>query len=794
MRISQSRSKSRPRARSSAMAAAIASALVCAVPRPAVADDVVAQMAASASARQVAVLDSVVNGQPQGPVFALVERGETTAIDASALRRWRVKVVVEFTFDFEDRVFVALADLPGARANIEQRTQRLSLNLPHTLFERADLQFGGSSSGALSPAPLAGFLNYTLFGYTSSATSYGSGFFELGASGNLGSLINTASANTVAPSGQTTNRIVRYDTTWRRDDRDGLRTWIVGDSFTQAGAWGRSVRFGGLQMGTNFQLQPNLITYPLQPFSGAAVVPSTVDVFVNGARIASQPVPPGPFTVNDVPLVSGAGDVQLVVRDPFGQQQIITQPFYASRRLLRAGLDEFQFSLGATRENYGIESFDYGSPLASGTWRRGLSDRLTVEARFDADDQARAGGATADFSTGLLGIVTAGAAVSEGRAGSGLLWIGGYEYQGRRFNFGARSTWASSRFRMVGDSASFVLQRQSQTSAGVNLDAMGSIGIAWAAQRYRDAPGLDTVALSYSVSLAQRAFLTFSIARTYSAFPQTSAFATLTMPLDGRTSVSGEASKSDSAGRRSSYVGASVQRTLPTDQGIGYRVRATSREQFDASLGYTWPFGEYTVEASSFEGSTAARATASGGFGTIGGHTFASRLISDSFGLVRVGELEGIRVFHEGNPVGRTDSYGQILLPRLTPYSANRITIDERDIPIDVAVKDRELRIVPGFRSGALATYDARRRASVTLEVRLADGTYLPAGSEVQLTGTSQRFVVGHDGEVFVPDLPGRSHFTVQLAVSRCSFDVEYAASKRDVLPKLGPFVCRPVQ
>ena len=112
-------------------------------------------------------------------------------------------------------------------------------------------------------------------------------------------------------------------------------------------------------------------------------------MFVNGSRIASQPVPPGPFTVNDVPLVSGAGDVQLVVRDPFGQQQVITQPFYASRRLLRGGLDEFQWSLGATRENYGLASFDYGSPLASGYLRSGISDRLTVETRFEADEDVR---------------------------------------------------------------------------------------------------------------------------------------------------------------------------------------------------------------------------------------------------------------------------------------------------------------------------------------------------------------------------------------------------------------------
>ena len=789
MRISRSRSTSRPSARSSAIAAAIASAFACAGPPPAGAEELIAQLAA-ATARQVAVLDGIVNGQPQGPVFALVERGETQAIEAAALRRWRVRVPGHAVFEFDDRLYVAVSDLPGARTNIDQRTQRLLINMPPSLFEQADIRLNARGDEPLSTTPLSGFLNYTVFGYTSSETSYASGFFELGASGNFGSLINTAAVNPVEPSGQPANRIVRFDTAWRLDDRDGLRTLNLGDSFTHAGAWGRSVRFGGVQFGTNFQLQPDLITYPLQPFSGTAVVPSTVDVFVNGSRIASQAVAPGPFSINDVPLVSGAGDVQLVVRDPFGQQQLITQPFYASRRLLRGGLDEYQVSAGAIRENYGLSSSDYGRALASGFWRRGISDQLTVEGRFEGDTDVRAAGATADFSPGLLGVFTAGAAFSNGDAGNGHLWIAGYEYQGRRFNFATRSMWASSQFRLIGDPLSFILQRQSQVSAGVGLNRFGSIGAAWVSQRYRDFPGLDTATVSYSTTVAQRTFLTISVSRSNGQFSQTSAFATLTIPLGGNTSATTEAYSARSGEQRASYVGAAVQRTVPTDQGFGYRLRATTQEQFDAGVGYTWPFGEYTVEASSFEGSTAARATASGGLGIIAGRTFASRTITDSFGLVRVGDIEGIRVFHEGNPIARTDNDGQVVLPRMTPYSANRITIDERDIPIDVAIKDREKRVVPQFRSGTLAEYEARRQASVILEVRLVDGSHLPTGSEVQLAGTSQRYIVGYDGEVFIPDLPASSRFTARLASGQCSFDVEFSRPKES-LPKLGPFTCR---
>ena len=51
-----------------------------------------------------------------------------------------------------------------------------------------------------------------------------------------------------------------------------------------AGAWGRSVRFGGIQFGTNFSTQPTLVTTPLLFAQGEAIVPSTVDVFVNGSQ------------------------------------------------------------------------------------------------------------------------------------------------------------------------------------------------------------------------------------------------------------------------------------------------------------------------------------------------------------------------------------------------------------------------------------------------------------------------------------------------------------------------------
>ena len=92
-------------------------------------------------------------------------------------------------------------------------------------------------------------------------------------------------------------------------------------------------------------------------------MPSTVDVFVNGAPVASESVPPGPFSIDHLPVLTGAGQLQVVVTDALGRQQVLTQPYYSGTALLRPDLAEYSFELGSIREDYGHRSFAYGDML-----------------------------------------------------------------------------------------------------------------------------------------------------------------------------------------------------------------------------------------------------------------------------------------------------------------------------------------------------------------------------------------------------------------------------------------------
>ncbi|MDN3919700.1 fimbria/pilus outer membrane usher protein [Roseateles violae] len=748
---------------------------------------------AGTAAQGLVLLEATVNGQAVGSLVVLPQPGGRLLVERAALRRWRVKALPDSVIEIESRPLVALDAIAGATATIDQRTQRLHVRLPPSAFEPGShaLQRGGVVES--TAPPWGGFANYKLFGFSSEASSFASGLFELGVSGRYGAGNTSFGANTATFSGGTTGRLIRLESAWRYDLPSKLRTVTLGDAITTPGAWGRSIRFGGLQIGSNFSLQPNLLTYPLPAVPGTAVVPSTVDVFVNGSRVGSQPVDPGPFSITGMPVVTGSGEVQLIVRDAFGQQQLITQPFYTSRRLLAPALDDYRISIGAPRRNYGLASSDYGDGFGSAYWRRGLSDKTTVELRAEVDAHVRAGGATVDWNPANLGVISAGLAASHGDAGSGQLAVAGYEYQRARFNIVLRGLWASPEFRLAGDETSLRrLARSTMAALGYNFGAAGSLGLAWAGQASHGEPAVQSATLSYSFNPVKWASLILSASRSWGAsVPGSSFFASLVLPLGEATTASVDASSSRSGSHDTGHAALSLQKAIPSGEGWGYRLRAGSDQRYEIGGTRSGRYGIYSADIASGGGSSAVRFSAEGGIGYVDATFFAARPIVDSFALVRVGQFENVRVYHEGNYAGRTDAEGKLILPRLYPYQPNRISIDEKDLPIDITLAASEQRAAPYFRSAALVDFDARRRLNALLRVLLPDGTPLPAGAELQYDGSALSHPVADDGEVFIPDLPLQARFVARWGERRCSFQLRLEQAPAERLPVLGPFLCK---
>jgi len=96
---------------------------------------------------------------------------------------------------------------------------------------------------------------------------------------------------------------------------------------------------------------------PLPTLGGTAAVPSTVDVYVKttSGRFRKE-VSSGPFSVSNVPLISGAGTAELVIRDAAGHETRSSVPFYAASTLLAPDFTSWSVEGGLPRLSYGSSS------------------------------------------------------------------------------------------------------------------------------------------------------------------------------------------------------------------------------------------------------------------------------------------------------------------------------------------------------------------------------------------------------------------------------------------------------
>jgi len=110
---------------------------------------------------------------------------------------------------------------------------------------------------------------------------------------------------------------------------------------------------------------------------------------------------------------------------------------------------------------------------------------------------------------------------------------------------------------------------------------------------------------------------------------------------------------------------------------------------------------------------------------------------------------------------------------------------------MSMIVTDPERIVVPRRRSGVIADFSPRKLHPVRVTVRLENGDYPPIGAPVLFTGVSEPFVVGHHGEIFIPDLTSTLTARMTLVTAWCYFQVQPPSrTPPDAIPQLGPVVC----
>jgi outer membrane usher protein len=709
------------------------------------------------------------------------------------LKRWRLRLPARTTqLDFQGESYFPLSAITGATYVFNLPRLTLMIELRPESFDNTSRDTLRTGMAKPSRLGQGGFFNYDLFAENAPDSAQRSGLFELGYFNRFGvGTLNVLAQELASHNPQAT----RLDGVWTIDDPEKLRSLRLGDAINRPGAWGRSLRYGGVQYGTNFETQPGISRFPTQSAVGQAVLPSTVDVFVNNAQVSRQSVPPGPFSISNLPIVTGAGEVRLVVRDMFGREQLVTQAFYASQTLLREGLEDFSYELGKVRENFGINSNDYSNWLGVGTYRRGLSPNFTGEVHAEAMQNRSVVGAGGDYLMPKIGTMNSYLALSHQDTGPGAMALWGMDRQARPWSVGFRTQWFTREFTQVGLLPQELPPIQlSSLTTSYSLDGAGSIGMAYVYQQNREQEDTRIATLSYSISLGRLGAFSLTAIRNMSGDLSTTILAMLSVPLDPVTSISfNPVWKLDGAAGNSSDFTTTLQHNLPQGEGYGYRLAARSDGAREGTLSGQNNYGTFSGGVSQSQGLTTTRLEASGGVAILGGDAFLSRRIDQSFAVARIPDYPNVRILADNQPAGRTDANGNALIPRLRAYDRNVIAIDQRDLPMDATIGVQRLETTPYFRSGTEVIFPIRHSRGATLTLQFEDGKPFPSGAKVQLAGNDAFYAVGFDGEVYLPGLGPVNLLRATWHGQKCEIEVNFPVTT-DPLPYLGTFICTGVK
>lgn len=737
------------------------------------------------AALEPALLEVSVNGQAPGqPVVVLRDPGGAIYLSVDLLRQWHLRLDGLATIASGGMLYVSLADVAGLDFRVDEDTQTLLLQVEAGRLDENVYSYRTRPPEPMTPGGWGGFVNYEALAEYSAGQARLSGSLEVVAFSPHG----FATSSFLGRWSEDGARATRLETNWTIDDPERMRSLRLGDGITRGGTGGGPLRFGGVQFARNFATQPGFVTLPMPTFSGSAALPSVVDVYVNNLLQGGHDVRPGPFRVVDVPIVTGSGEIMLVVRDLLGRETVMRQSYYAAPDLLRAGLHDYSYEMGFLRRNFGRRSNDYGAMFVSGTHRYGLSDVLTGEAHLEFSRSIQQAGVSASFLWPEIGLFSAGAAMSSSDRGLGNLVSVGFERRSRRLSIGAYAEFATEDFTALG--TLFEQRRPAatiQAFAGMPL-SFGSIGASYIWRDRRGAPDVEIVSANASIRVGHLGSLHLAARQGIGKSRETAVEVFVTIPLGARTHASGGVAVRDGA----TSVTADLQRNAPAGEGVGYRLSASAgrHDRIEGRLAVQTDFGAYDAGLTWSDGATGVRIVASGAVGIVGGRVFASRPLTQSFAAVRVGAFPGVRVYADNQLVGRTDGNGVAIIPRLRPFESNRVRIEAGDLPMDTELPSHELSVRPPNRSGVAVDFGARPSRDVIVNVSLEDGRPLPAGALLRLEGGERDFVSARGGDVYLSGLDPTNLVTARFNGAVCRFTLELPGGS-GLQPRLDPVICR---
>ena len=692
----------------------------------------------------------------------------------------------------DGEAYVSLASLaPEVNFTLDAKESTLLITADPGLFRKHRVDLGRQRPRQVNVKENSAVLNYSLHSSMQDdlALTVFSVPWEIAI--KLGDLLGFSSFSYTRT--KSDESFVRLLTNISVDNAGTFQRYILGDVVATSGDGGGSGLFGGFSVSKNYAMWPGFIKFPGLELSSVLQTPSEVAIYVNDRLVREETLPPGELALFNFPSTTGGGHTTLVIRDAYGREEHIVSPFYLSSRLLKPGLHEYSYNLGFRRQNRDSGSVQYRDLAFAGFHRIGLSRSVTGGLRAEIDKDILNLGATANFLLGT-GEMNTSLAFSHNNGRLGFRALARYLYARSAVNFSVLLEKTSREYASIFTNQSDVILRGT-IRVGLNLKQFGRLSAEYSRlERYAGSAG-QQVSFLYRKRLLRNLSLFVSASRTEGEFVRNQVFVGLNALL-GKNKLSSLNTRVEEGQTTVSTI---LQQKPPLGTGIGYRFEVDTVGNTgvggQARLLYRSPYGIYAFDhRRSTTGQNRYDLTVSGSMALINRYLYLSRPISDSFALVKVGDLRGVKILHNNQEVGVTNRRGEFLVPGLISHFGNRLSIEPSGLPIEYNILETAKYVSTPFRSGGLAEFGvAKLRSFEGRFFFLESSEGVPAeyaGVEITVDDKTTVSVVGKRGAFYLENLPSGT-FPARLftADKECHLELTIPASDEMILD-LGEIVC----
>ncbi|VEA67479.1 Outer membrane usher protein fimD precursor [Serratia plymuthica] len=490
------------------------------------------------------------------------------------------------------------------------------------------------------------------------------------------------------------------------------------------------------------------------PVEGIAESQAKVEIFQNGRLIYATMVQPGPFRLTDIPAQFDAVDLDVSVTESNGGRKRFVVPYRDAAMSKNTGRSTYSLALG--RIHHDDKSTE--TPFVTGSFS--LPWHKNQQLRSGSFLSRHYQGAAAGYSlVDRHYRVSAQSQISHARqAKNGVkLQLNGAMSLTKNVTFNAGYSVQSERYR---DPAETLIRRQINTFEplpGEDFPAYGKVqrqrqsynsGLSW----HHESAGSFSLGVTnvdyYQADSSQRLYgywnkqftpLTLGIGlekerNGHSRDSDTRVYATLSIPL-GKT-LRYAANTTNNGKRRS--IGHSLSgQAMDNDLSYGLNVtqaRSAGGNTYSGNLRYLSPYttlsGGYSQmpdnQRTSYYGASGSLVVDNSGL------TLSPQQVGDTFGVLTVPGLSGVRVSTPGGTVKTYGKQGKAVIPQLRQYQSSLIKVDTSTLPAGTDIDNgaRKMNLARG--SVNHVKINAINTLRVMARITYADGNSPALGSVVR--------------------------------------------------------------